>query len=98
MNNAFAMDPQGWQSISTLVLDYFYADRKLIAPSDLIEGVNVSLANFVDMLIDYPNSKKYAFGLFDKLTDMKVMSEDQNAKYKQHCQNLEDAEYNWLLI
>lgn len=32
MNNAFAMDPKGWQSISTLVLDHFYADRKLISP------------------------------------------------------------------
>lgn len=38
MNNAFAMDPAGWQSISTLVLDYFYTDRHLFEPSDLIEG------------------------------------------------------------
>jgi len=73
MNNAYAMDPQGWQSISTLILDYFYKDRKLFEPSDLIEAVNVSLANFVDMLIDYPNSKMYAYGLLDRLTEMGVM-------------------------
>ena len=55
--------------------------------------VNVSLANFVDMMIDYPNSKQYAFGMFDKLAEMGVMTESQNAKYKQHCENLEDMEY-----
>jgi hypothetical protein len=82
MNNAFAMDPEGWASISTLVLDFFYKDRQLFTPKDLIEGVNVSLANFVDMLIDYPNSKLYAYGMFDKLTEMGVMTDDQNSKYK----------------
>lgn len=93
MNNAFAMDMAGWQSISTLVLDYFYKDRHLFEPKDLIEGVNVSLANFVDMLIDYPNSKLYAYDLFDKLTTMQVMTSDQNSRYKQHCENLENMEY-----
>ena len=51
------------------------------------------MANFVDMMIDYPNSKQYAFGMFDKLAEMGVMTESQNAKYKQHCENLEDMEY-----
>lgn len=51
------------------------------------------MANFVDMLIDYPNSKLYAYQMFDKLTEMGVMSADQNGKYKQHCENLENMEY-----
>ena len=51
------------------------------------------MANFVDMMIDYPNSKQYAYGMFDKLTEMGVMTDDQNSKYKQHCENLEDMEY-----
>ena len=55
----------------------------------------MSLANFVDMLIDYPNSKQYAFGMFDKLKDMGVMSQDQNNLYKKHCENLEEMEYDW---
>lgn len=38
--------------------------------------MNVSLANFIDMLIDYPNSKRYAFDLFDKLEGMGVMTKD----------------------
>jgi hypothetical protein len=29
--------------------------------------MNVSLANFIDTLIDYPNSREYAFGMFDRL-------------------------------
>lgn len=74
MNNAFAMDQNGWQSISSLILNNFYKDRKLFEPSDLIEGLNVSLANFIDMMIDYPNSKIYAFTMFDKMQEMGVMS------------------------
>jgi len=44
--------------------------------------LNVSLANFIDMMIDYPNSKIYAFTMFDKLQEMGVMTEDLNSKYK----------------
>jgi len=55
--------------------------------------VNVSLANFVDMIIDYPNSKLYACGMFDKLTEMGVMTKDQNTKYKQHCEDILNMEY-----
>ena len=57
-------------------------------------SVNVSLANFVDMLIDYPNSKIYAFDLFDKLVEMEVMAQEQCARYKQHLNNIEDMEYS----
>lgn len=40
--------------------------------------INVSISNFVDMLIDYPNSKVYVNELFDKLLEMGVMTNDQN--------------------
>ena len=46
------------------------------------------------MLIDYPNSKMYAFGLLDRLTEMGVMEADLCSKYKQHCEDLENMEYN----
>lgn len=51
--------------------------------------VNVSLANFIDMLIDYPYSKEYAYAMFDKLQEMSVMTADQNSRYKRHIRNLE---------
>lgn len=54
--------------------------------------LNVSLANFIDTMIDYPNSKEYAYGMFDKLQEMAVMSADQNSRYKQHIQDLENME------
>lgn len=38
MNNAYAMNPQGWQSILTLIVDYFFKDRKLFQSADLIEA------------------------------------------------------------
>jgi len=38
--------------------------------------INVSIANFLDMLIDYPNSKQYANDMFDKLLTMGVMTQD----------------------
>ncbi len=40
--------------------------------------LNVSIANFLDMLIDYPNSKQYVNDMFDKLLKMGVMTQDQN--------------------
>lgn len=76
------MDPIVWASISSLVLDSLYTDKKLFQAQDLIEGINVSMTNFVDMLIDYPNSKVYASDMFDKLLEMGVMTKDQNQLYK----------------
>ena len=52
------------------------------------------MTNFVDMLIDYPNSKVYASDMFDKLLEMGVMTKDQNQLYKQHIQNLDNWEDN----
>ena len=33
----------------------------------LFFSLNVSMTNFLDTMIDYPNAKKYASGLFKKL-------------------------------
>lgn len=54
--------------------------------------LNVSMANFIDTMIDYPFAKEYAYGMFDKLQEMGAMSEDQNSRYKQHIKNLENME------
>jgi hypothetical protein len=52
------------------------------------------MTNFVDLLIDYPNTKVYASDMFDKLLEMNVMTKDQNQLYKQHIENLENLEYD----
>ena len=38
--------------------------------------INVSISNFMDMLIDYPKSKDYVNEMFDKLLEMGVMTKD----------------------
>ena len=50
--------------------------------------MNVSLSNFLDMLIDYPNSKTYAGNMLDRLLKINLIDEDQLSRYKQHIMNL----------
>lgn len=49
----------------------------------------MSLANFIDTLIDYPNAKDYAFIVLDKLGDLKILAPDMIDKYKKHVENLQ---------
>lgn len=53
-------------------------------------SVHVSLANFIDTLIDYPKSREYAFQMFDRLGQLGVLKQEMIAKYKQHVDNLEN--------
>lgn len=94
LNNAFSLDPAGWSSIFSLVIDKFYVEEKLLESNDLIEGVNVSMGNFQDMLIDYPNAKEYVFGMFDKLHSLDLLDETQLANYKKHVENLQNMDYD----
>lgn len=55
--------------------------------------VNVSLANFADLMIDYPNSKEYAFNMFSKMKELGLFSQDQLELYKQHLDNLENMDF-----
>jgi hypothetical protein len=57
--------------------------------SDCFYRVHVSLANFIDTLIDYPNSKDYAFMMLDKLGELKILGSDMIDKYKKHVENLQ---------
>ena len=40
------------------------------------------MANFIDTLIDYPNSLAYSFQMFDKLGSLEILNEDMIGKYK----------------
>ena len=57
--------------------------------------MNVSLANFADLMIDYPNSKEYAFSMFNKMRELDLFTADQLQRYKQHVENLEDMDYDF---
>jgi len=52
----------------------------------------VSLANFIDTLIDYPNSLNYSFQLFEKLKELGILNEEKLEKYKQHVTQLNSKE------
>lgn len=47
------------------------------------------MANFVDILIDYPNSKIYVEQLFERLCKENILSERQVANYRLHIENVE---------
>lgn len=57
--------------------------------------MHVSLANISDSIIDYPNSKDYAFQMFDKLNEMGIITKEMVEKYKKHVENLveDDPDY-----
>lgn len=55
-------------------------------------SVHVSLANFIDTMIDYPMSQQYAFQMFERLGAIGVMTEEQVRTYKLHVENLQSEE------
>ena len=48
------------------------------------------MTNFLDTMIDYPNAKKYASGLFKKLQELKLLTAEEVEKYEAHVVNLEN--------
>ena len=57
--------------------------------------MHVSLANFIDTMIDYPNAKEYSFDMFEKLAEIGILTKEMIEKYRKHVENLqcEDREY-----
>jgi hypothetical protein len=90
LHNAFSFDQSGWNEFLELIIDHLYTQEKLLTSEDLLEGVHVSLANFIDTLIDYPMSRIYAGELFDRLGEKGVLQEEQIKNYKLHVENLEE--------
>lgn len=47
------------------------------------------MANFLDTIIDYPNSKIYATEFCQRLNEIEVLTEEQTTNYKKHIENVE---------
>lgn len=90
LHNAFSFDHEGWTDFLSLIIDHLYTQEKLVSSEDLLEGVHVSLANFIDTLIDYPMSRVYAGELFERLGDKGVLQQEQIRNYRLHVENLEE--------
>lgn len=95
LNNAFSQDESWWNEISSLVIEHFYLEKKLFEGKDLVECLNVSMTNFIDTMIDYPNAKKYASGLFKKLHELELLTEQEVKNYEAHVENLENFDDYW---
>ena len=54
-----------------------------------LNSVHVSLANFIDTLIDYPKSREYAFEMFERLGSLGILEADKINNYRQHVENLD---------
>lgn len=59
--------------------------------------MHVSLANLEDTLIDYPNSKEYAFQMFEKMNELQLLTKEQVETYKKHVENLMDDNYDYWI-
>ncbi|CDW76846.1 eukaryotic translation initiation factor 4 gamma [Stylonychia lemnae] len=92
LHNAFSQDQQGWDQVFSLVIDYLFKQESMLSDREILEGVHVSLANFIDTLIDYPNAKDYSFQMFDKLGGLGIIPVDMIEKYKKHIENLMDED------
>lgn len=55
------------------------------------------MANFLDTMIDYPNAKQYASGLFKKLQELNLLTEQQVKNYEAHVENLEKFDEYWRI-
>lgn len=53
--------------------------------------LHFSFQNFLDTMIDYPNTKKYAFEVLDKYGELGIL--EHADKYKEHIAKLEDGSY-----
>jgi hypothetical protein len=71
-----------------LIIEHLFISEKLFSEKDLLEGVHVSLANFIDTLIDYPKSREYSQELFGRLGTLGILHHEQVKKYKAHVENL----------
>ena len=93
LNNGFSHDQNNWNRIVSLVVDtLFQRDRSLTGPH-LVESLNVAIANFVDTIIDYPNSKIYIEQLFLRMKEFDLLTTKQLQNYRLHIENLEKQAY-----
>ena len=90
--SAFSQDSAGWKDLFSLIIDHLYLTETLLTEEDLLEGMHVSLANFIDTIIDYPQSRDYAFEMFDRLGALGIIKEDMIDKYKTHVDNIQNQE------
>ena len=82
LNNSLAEKPDDFRQYMTLVFKYFFEDQKLLDAKQMLESVNICVANLPDLIVDYPNAKLYANEIIDKGLDYKIFTLEDAEKYK----------------
>ena len=74
-----------------LVFQYFYLDEKIVDASEILESINLCVANLPDLIIDYPNAKQYARELIEEGQQLVIfINEETKEMYLRHIDNLEN--------
>ena len=90
LSNALAEKPADFRQYLGLVLEYFFKESQLLDKTQMLESVNVCVANLPDLVIDYPNAAKYAGEIFEKAVEYEIMTKEDEQKYKDHIKKLEE--------
>ena len=56
----------------------------------MLESVNVCVAHLPDLIIDYPNAKKYALDLVKMSATYKIIADEDAEKYLKHIESLDE--------
>lgn len=90
LSNALAEKPDDFRRYLTLVLEYFFKESDLLPKAQLLESINVCVANLPDLVIDYPNAAKYAGEIFEKAVEFDIMTKEEEEKYNEHIKKMEE--------
>lgn len=83
----FSMNVETADKLIKLIIS-FYND-KLIEEEDIKHGICLSLVNFKNNIIDYPNTKEYFQKFINIIKDNKVIDEKIFKVYQRCCDNME---------
>jgi hypothetical protein len=66
LNNSLAEKPDDFRQYMALVFEYFFKDKEMLDNKQMLESVNICVANLPDLIVDYPNAKLYANEIINK--------------------------------
>lgn len=65
-----------------LVFEYFFQEKAMLDNKQMLESVNICVANLPDLIVDYPNAKLYANEIINKGLSYKILTDEEAEKYK----------------
>lgn len=88
---SFSMERSRFEKVFSLIIEFL--EHGYLENYDLLEGLNVSVSNYLDTLIDYPETKNYVIHILSKLHELELLSTKSKQKYIEHMEKLENDDY-----